>query len=140
MSSQQAAVVPQASILAVAKGIASKVTPNAMTFGLAVDVYEDMAVTGYNHFWLQKIEKNEDCLAEFTSKHKLDVLVRVGALQVGDELFVNPEHTDENGVVVFSGERAAKVSGRLVSWVFLLPLQDVGHPWLVISVLLSSEV
>ena len=57
----------------------------------------------YDRDWMSKYSINETCLTGPSSKHKLDVLVRYGAVKAGDKLCV-PYHPDSSGPVVIVGE------------------------------------
>ena len=51
----------------------------------------------YDRDWMDRYNVNEDCLNGYPSKHKLDVLLRYGAVRVGDRLSVT-YHPDSGPV------------------------------------------
>lgn len=57
----------------------------------------------YDRDWMSKYSINETCLTGPSSKHKLDVLVRYGAVKAGDKLCV-PYHPDSSDPVLIVGE------------------------------------
>lgn len=56
----------------------------------------------YDRDWMDRYNVNEDCLNGYPSKHKLDVLLRYGALRVGDRLCV--AYHPDSGLVDKFGE------------------------------------
>ena len=74
----------------------------------------------YDRDWMSKYSINESCLDGPLSKHKLDVLVRYGAVKVGDRLRVT-YHRDD-GPVVKIGEVGFHSSGLSLAMLTFSPL------------------
>ena len=62
----------------------------------------------YNRDWMDRYNVSEDCLNGYPSKHKLDVLLRYGAVKVGDRLCV--EYHPDSGPVDMFGEASSHES------------------------------
>ena len=62
----------------------------------------------YNRDWMERYNVNEDCLNGHPSKHKLDVLLKYGAVKVGDRLCV--EYHPDSGPVDMFGEASSHES------------------------------
>lgn len=65
----------------------------------------------YDRDWMEIYHVNEDCLSGTPSKHKLDVLLRYGAVKVGDRLCI--EYHPDSGPVELFGEVSSRQAPSL---------------------------
>lgn len=82
----------------------------SMTSASIVGILPDQILSSanrqpYDRAWMANYNINDDCLNGYTSKHKLDVLLRYGAINVGDRLCV-AYHPDSGPVVKFGEVRS----------------------------------
>ena len=77
-------------------------TPDNNLGILSDDILSSANRQPYDRDWMGKYGINEECLDGSTSKHKLDMLVRHGAVKVGDKLRVT--YYQDGGPVIKIGE------------------------------------
>ena len=82
-----------------------RVSLSCKTLGLPTTFYHLAARNGYENNWIHDQNLSSSILDDFVSNHKLELLVREGALQVADELYLDITAADRS-----HHERMAQVS------------------------------
>lgn len=102
-----------ASVRGASAALSSKSSPNASTGSFSTDaeingIFSSADGKPYDRDWITAYNVNEDILKGVPSKHKLDLLVRHGAVVVGDKLCVT--YYLSGDPVVLEGEVSPPIS------------------------------